>query len=173
MTQIDLPNGKGLNYQGFIFFWVTADYMSNWHHSVFKADNWVWDNSEQYFMYLKCSCFEDEEGMEKCKKTPDPKKVKAIGRTIFEYDDDVWALLRDEAMFMANKPKYEQNPLLAKKLIETDGYRLVEASPVDKVWGIGLAEDDPRALKPDQWRGGNGLGLCLERVREYLIRTKS
>jgi ribA/ribD-fused uncharacterized protein len=164
MKTVYHPHGP---YEGFIFFWITADHMSNWHHSVFKADDWVWDNSEQYFMYLKCACFGDTAGMEKCKVTTNPKAVKAIGRAIPGYDDAHWKGLREEAMYQANLAKYGQNERLKKQLLATDGYHLVEASPVDDVWGIKLDEDDPRSLKPEQWLGTNLLGICLEKVRNH------
>jgi ribA/ribD-fused uncharacterized protein len=46
---------------------------------------------------------------------------------------------------------------------------LVEASPVDKIWGIGLAADHPDAANPERWPGLNLLGIALMQVRSILI----
>ena len=71
-------------------------------------------------------------------------------------------------MFQGNYAKFTQNPDLLKTLIDTIGTTLVEASPYDKVWGIGLAEDDPKALNRETWEGTNWLGEVLTDLRTYL-----
>jgi len=72
-------------------------------------------------------------------------------------------------VFAGNYARFSQNPDQRELLFATRGTTLVEASPHDRVWGIGLAADDPRALDRSQWLGLNLLGEALTRVREALL----
>ena len=58
-------------------------------------------------------------------------------------------------------------------LLSTGKRVLVETSPVDKVWGIGLAQDDDAATNPNLWKGENLLGFALMEVREQLLSKNS
>ena len=70
---------------------------------------------------------------------------------------------------MGNVEKFVQNPALKDFLINTQKRILVEASPVDKIWGIGWAADDEQAQTPEQWQGLNLLGFALMEVRQQLL----
>jgi hypothetical protein len=85
------------------------------------------------------------------------------------FDEPVWVLFRESIVFAGNYARFSQNPEQRELLFSTRGTTLVEASPHDRVWGIGLSVDDPRALDRSQWLGLNLLGETLTRVREVLL----
>jgi ribA/ribD-fused uncharacterized protein len=160
-----------------VLFW--GEWPSNWYRAEFDAEVLIngkketkhFYNSEQYFMYMKAIIFGDYEIAEKILATKDPKKAKELGRIVRNYDDKVWNDMRYKVMVDANKAKYSQNEDL-KKLITSDEFKgkgFVEASPVDKVWGIGLGEKDPLADDEKNWKGQNLLGKSLDEVREWLL----
>jgi len=67
-----------------------------------------------------------------------------------------------------NRAKFNQHPDLRHFLLGTGGRILVEASPADAVWGIGMSVDDPDARRPSRWKGANRLGFALMQVRSEL-----
>lgn len=106
--------------------------------------------------------------IERILANPDPAAAKAFGRKINHFDQSVWLQHRFELVVQGNLAKFSQHPDLNAFLRLSADQVLVEASPVDQIWGIGLAEDDPRAANPAEWRGLNLLGFALMRVREQL-----
>ena len=163
-----------------VLFW--GEWPSNWYRAEFDAEMMVngekktlhFFNSEQYFMYVKAVVFGDYETADKILKTKDPKKAKALGREVKGYDDKVWNEMRYKVMVDANKAKYSQNEEL-KKLITSEEFKgkgYVEASPLDRVWGVGLSENDPLADDDGYWKGQNLLGRALDEVREWLLNDK-
>ena len=163
-----------------VLFW--GEWPSNWYRAEFDAEVLIggkketkhFYNSEQYFMYMKAIIFGDYEIAEKILATKDPKKAKELGRIVRNYDDKVWNDMRYKIMVDANKAKYSQNEDL-KKLITSDEFKgkgFVEASPVDKVWGIRLGENDPLADDEKNWKGQNLLGKALDEVREWLLKQE-
>src|SRR5690348_6275338 len=90
-----------------------------------------------------------------------PREAKALGRRIRSFDEGRWAERRFEIVAAGSYAKFSQNPELCAFLVATHERVLVEASPKDTVWGIGLAENDPRAHAPETWRGLNLLGFAL------------
>jgi ribA/ribD-fused uncharacterized protein len=84
------------------------------------------------------------------------------------FDADRWDAARWEIVVRGNLAKFRQNPELGAFLANTGDRVLVEASPVDRIWGIGLAEDDARAQDPERWRGINLLGFALMEARARL-----
>lgn len=119
-------------------------------------------------MYSKALIFGDLRSAEEILKAQSPADQKALGREVSGFDESRWALLREAIAFWGNYEKFLQNPELADALLATGNAVLAEASPSDRVWGIGLAEDDPKALNQSYWRGQNLLGTTLVRVREAL-----
>jgi len=163
-----------------VLFW--GEWPSNWYKTEFEAevmingkkDNKTFYNSEQYFMFIKAVVFGDYETANKILATKDPKKAKQLGREVKNYDDEVWSRMRYKVMVDANKAKYGQNEEL-KKLILSDelkGKGFCEASPIDRVWGVGLGENDPLADDEAYWKGQNLLGKALDETREWLLNQK-
>jgi ribA/ribD-fused uncharacterized protein len=161
-----------------VLFW--GEWPSNWYPAGFdvkvldkgETKTLHFFNSEQYFMWVKAKTFNDQETADKILKTKDPKKAKALGREVKNYDDEVWSRMRYKVMVDANKLKYSQNKDL-KELITSDKFKgkgYIEASPVDGVWGVKLGENDPDADDETKWKGQNLLGKALDETREWLLK---
>ena len=97
-----------------------------------------------------------------------PRVYKQLGRTVRGYNEKVWKERREEIVKTGNLNKFGQNSKLRRFLLETDDFVLVEASPYDRIWGIGMYADDPYARDPRRWKGQNLLGFALMDVRETL-----
>lgn len=151
-----------------VLFWQNDSIYSNWYPAQFEYDNCVFENSEACFMYLKALCFKDQKIAKEILESQDPREVKFLGRKIRNFDEKKWEQDRERAMYMACLSKFIQNPEFAKALDETGDKIIVEASPLDKIWGIGLAPDDTKALDKSNWQGLNLLGEVLMKVRTTL-----
>ena len=152
----------------YTFFWQNRTPFSNWYPSIFTHNGIKFSRGEQYMMYRKAILFGDTNIAHAILLTGNPKEQKDLGRMVANYDDDTWAAQRVDIMVEGLYEKFNQNPKLREALLSTGDTILVEASPVDKIWGIGLAEDHPDATNPDKWRGQNLLGITLMRVRDKL-----
>lgn len=119
-------------------------------------------------MAAKARLFQDTQAELQVLAEQDPRRVKALGRAVRGYEETVWCQHREKVMFAACLAKFQQNPELARELLATGHLHLVEASPYDRIWGIGLGADDPRVHDPRQWQGLNLLGNALMRVRTEL-----
>ena len=154
----------------YTFFWGGP--FSQWKFSPFTTISGKYFNcAEQYMMYQKAVYFEDLEIAEEILTRTRPKDQKALGRKVKGFVQEEWEKVARDIVFNGNWLKYTNinNFELKKALLETAGTILVEASPYDKIWGIGLAADDPRALNRDTWLGKNWLGETLTRVRDKLL----
>ncbi len=80
----------------------------------------------------------------------------------------MWRKHREAIVLVGSRAKYQQNPTLLAALLATSGTTLVEASPFDRVWGIGLGVNNPKALDRKNWRGQNLLGQILTTLRDEL-----
>ncbi|XP_052257913.1 uncharacterized protein LOC127862699 [Dreissena polymorpha] len=120
-------------------------------------------------MYMKAVLFGDDRIADKIMKTSDPKKIKALGKKVSNFHEPTWRAHCLDVVKTANLAKFSQNEKLKKKLFNTYPKILVEASPYDKIWGIGLAEDEPEAFDKIKWKGHNLLGYVLTEVRDQLV----
>jgi ribA/ribD-fused uncharacterized protein len=158
----------------FAYFWghqpskngVTASCFSQWYDASFVIDGQRYATAEHFMMAEKAALFEDQETRSKVLQAESPGAAKALGRQVRGFDETVWLENRFSIVTRANEAKFSQNPELQKFLQQTGACVLVEASPVDKVWGIGLAQDDVRASDPNLWLGLNLLGFALMQVRD-------
>lgn len=148
----------------FTFFW--GGIFSQWYPSRFMIKEVIYNCAEQYMMAQKAILFDDREAWEKIMDSNHPRDQKAIGRTIKDFDKDKWEAVCKQYVYDANYAKFTQNNKLYDGLMDTLATTLVEASPEDKIWGIGLAENDPRCLDRATWQGTNWLGEIITKVRE-------
>lgn len=155
-------------FSDFVFFWNEEDIYSNFYPSNFIYQEKVFSSSEQAFMYLKAKAFEDFNIAEQILNTKEPMLCKGLGRSIKNYNEYTWSKIREEKMFEVCYAKFSQNESLKQKLLLTKDKILVEASPYDKIWGVGLSEDNPKILLDSNWEGLNLLGKVLMKVRSSL-----
>jgi ribA/ribD-fused uncharacterized protein len=156
-----------------IFFWKHDSIYSNFYqpcHIIIctPTKTLEFKNSEALFMYLKAIMFDDEYMSQCIYDDQRPFAAKACGKRVFGFSNEAWAYSREEAMYLACWEKFSQNENLAVELLNTGELTLVEASPIDFVWGVGLAPDDPKVLDKANWKGLNLLGEVLMRVRTDL-----
>ena len=161
----------------FLFFWghrvaatgeVTKSCLSQWFVAPFEEGGVRYPTAEHFMMARKAELFGDVAARDRILATEDPGRAKALGRKVAGFQDDVWTAHRDEIVASGNFLKFSQNPRLARFLVGTGDSVLVEASPLDAIWGIGLSADSPDAGSPARWRGLNRLGFALMEVRSRL-----
>lgn len=161
----------------YLFFWghrpskdgtITKTCFSQWWESTFEVDGIIYNTAEHWMMAQKAKLFGDEEVFEKILKAKSPAEAKKLGRLIRNFDEAIWLSEREKVVVKGNFHKFSQNKELRKFLLQTDKRILVEASPVDTIWGVGLAADDPAIVHPEKWQGLNLLGFALMEVRDKL-----
>ena len=121
----------------------------------------------------KAALFEDTALRSQILAAETPDLAKRLGRQVAAFDDAMWTEHRFDIVVAANMGKFSGNGPLRRFLLSTGDQVLVEASPVDPVWGIGLAANDPDARLPHRWMGLNLLGFALMEVRERLRTPKN
>ncbi|HWN70988.1 MAG TPA: NADAR family protein [Haliangium sp.] len=160
-----------------VFFWghqprkdgeIGPSCLSQWYPARFSLDGQTYATAEHWMMAEKARLFEDHETRQRILAAATPAEAKDLGRAVRGFENEAWDRARHEIVFRGNLAKFTQNPEPWRFLLGTVGQVLVEASPVDRIWGIGLAQDDPRAADPTQWRGLNLLGFVLMAVRDAL-----
>lgn len=161
----------------FLFFWGhtgQADEMigkyclSQWYPSPFMVDNTTYKTAEHWMMAQKALLFGDHAAFEKIIRCNKPGEAKALGREVLHFDEGIWQAQRFKIVKTGNFHKFSQDAALSDYLLCTDGRVLVEASPVDPIWGIGLAQESRDAGNVYAWRGLNLLGFALMEVRDLL-----
>ena len=159
----------------YVFFY--KDWLSNYQRTNFTVEwngtSYTFSSTEKGFMYIKAITFGDSVTASKIMKTDDPNQCRKLGRQVKGYKDNVWEKVRYDVFYKLNWAKYTQDKELQKKLLDPkfDNKIFVEASPIDKIWGIGYAEDNPNIeLAKDYW-GKNYLGRILTNIRKRLKAT--
>jgi ribA/ribD-fused uncharacterized protein len=145
--------------------------LSRWWPSPFVIDGVEYFHSEGFMMAGKGRLFGDASSLARILQEQNPAVAKHLGQQVSNFDEGIWVSRRYELVIEGNAAKFSQAPLLASYLGSTAPKVLVEASPRDVIWGIGLAGSDPNAQIPSEWRGANLLGFALVEVREQLMRT--
>ena len=149
-----------------IFFWGSE--LSNWYVCVFKYKGHEFRNSEQAFMWEKAMHFNDITIANEILKEPNPRRNKELGRKVRNFNGEEWAKVSLKYMIDINYVKWSSNDKLKKLLLSTDNKILVEASPYDTIWGIGIHWDDDDVLDEKKWKGTNWLGKSLMEVRNKI-----
>lgn len=150
------------------FFSTRHSFLSQWHPCEFEIDGTKYNCAEQYMMHQKAELMGDCDTAAKIMTLDDPTKIKQHGREVKNFDNDLWEKNCQKIVEKGNMEKFSQNKNLREKLISTYPKILAESCPGDKIWGIGLSEDDERAWDESTWQGQNLLGKILVRVRDYL-----
>ena len=160
----------------FLFFWgrkrgdsreVGPFAFSQWHKSPFEVGGVVYHTAEHWMMAEKARLFEDPKAEAKILKYLQPRDAQNMGREIRNFNQEVWDAHKFEIVRQGSIHKFEQNDLLRGYLLGTGDRVLVESSPVDEVWGIGLKDSDPKARDPLTWKGTNLLGFALTEARAF------
>ncbi|MEV4441443.1 NADAR family protein [Streptomyces sp. NPDC049577] len=164
----------------YVFFWghrprrdggVGSGCFSQWWPSPFTVDGVGYATAEHWMMAGKARLFGDAEAEARVLAAGHPKEAKDAGRSVRGFDEEEWARHRFELVVEGSVHKFGQHPELGAYLLGTGDRVLVEASPLDRVWGIGLAADDERAGDPARWRGLNLLGFALMEARQRLAAS--
>ncbi len=161
----------------FRFFWQppldpeappSLELFSQWAETPFDKGGVRYPTAEHWMMAEKARLFGDDATREKIIAAAHPRTTRSLGRTVTPFDEDTWRANRVEIVTAGNREKFGQNTTLRALLLDTGDDVLVEASPSDRIWGVGLREGDARARDPRHWRGTNLLGFALMDVREWL-----
>jgi len=173
----EIKNGNPVD---FVLFWghtpskngeITKTCLSQWFEISFMVDGVKYLSAEHWMMAEKAKTFGDLEILPEILLAENPKIVKDLGRKIKNFDENIWDKFKYESVKNGNFHKFNQNAELKKYLLSTENKVLVEASPYDKVWGIGLEKENPNSLKPQNWNGENLLGFALMEVRNELLKS--
>lgn len=174
IDNIDLENG-------FLFFWghqpskdgiLTKTCLSQWWKSSFMLDGITYQTAEHWMMAEKARLFKDQEILQKILMVDSPAAAKKLGRKVKNFNPDTWNQRRFEIVVEGNYHKFSQNNDLKEFLIQTGNRIIVEASPVDAIWGIGIATDHKEISNPAKWRGLNLLGFALMEVRDKILNLE-
>ena len=155
----------------YTFFWQDVSPFSQWHKVGFKVDGVFFKTAEYYMMYKKAMLFCDANIAEQVLKAKHSKDAKDLGRKVKGFIREDWEENCKRFVYEGNHAKFTQNPHLLKQLMDTDGTLLVEASPYDAIWGIGMDEETARNTPESKWRGTNWLGEILTKLREDLKKS--
>ncbi|RYZ28700.1 MAG: NADAR family protein, partial [Sphingobacteriales bacterium] len=147
--------------------------LSQWWDAPFKADSKQYPTAEHYMMAQKARLFGDEDAYAKTLLAKKPAEVKEIGRTVRNFEPGIWDANKYRIVVEGNYHKFNADKAIRDYLLATKQRVLVEASPVDKIWGIGLAADDERVHNPSAWQGENLLGYALMEVRDLLLKEQA
>lgn len=158
----DLTNNR-------IFFWGSL--FSQWSKSIIKDTNCgvTFNTAEQGMMYYKATTFNDSVIADKILKTSNPREQKELGRQVKNYDDSVWKEKRFEIVTQINYWKFSQNRELKSFIISLKDWDFVEASPDDRIWGVGMSVDDEKIFDSSKWQGQNLLGKAIKQAQIRII----
>ncbi|GAB2838079.1 NADAR family protein [Actinocorallia aurea] len=177
-SPLDLPSLRRLEAEGarlrYVYFWghtpnASGNHVfSQWWQGAFELDGVRYPSAEHAMMAGKARLFGDDAALAKVMAAGHPRDAKSAGREVRGFDEDVWAEHRFDLVTRVSAAKFGATPELRAHLLGTGTRVLVEASPLDRIWGIGLAADAPDASAPARWRGLNLLGFALMRARDLL-----
>ncbi|GGG55902.1 NADAR family protein [Hymenobacter glacieicola] len=172
-----LAHGQRVKY---LFFWgnqparngeVTKSCLSQWWLADFVVHGLTYRSAEQWMMAEKARLFNDVATLARILAVQSPAEAKKLGREVHGFDPLIWEAQKYAIVKTGNQHKFSQNTDLRAFLLATNDRVLVEASPVDPIWGIGLAADAPHVENPEQWQGENLLGFALMEVRDKLTSS--
>jgi ribA/ribD-fused uncharacterized protein len=152
--------------------------LSQW-FGGYKSQNsdFIWNGvtyncTEQFMMAEKARVFEDLDTLSEILEEKDPRKQKALGRKVKNFDHLAWDLEKFRVVVTGNVLKFSQNRELERFLFKTLDHTIVEASPWDNIWGVGTGPEDETTFDPGRWQGQNLLGKALMETRGILSYRK-
>jgi ribA/ribD-fused uncharacterized protein len=152
--------------EGYELFY--GGWCSQWAPTPFVLEGARFATAEHYMMASKARLFGDDVALGAIMTLRDPALVKSIGRTVRGFETRRWAAVRYDVVLEGNRAKFAQHRKAREYLLSTGNKVIVEASPTDRIWGVGLDEEDPRCHDPRQWKGENLLGFAIMQVRHEL-----
>ena len=174
-----IATGRTFDY---LYFWghrpsptgeITASCLSQWYAAGFEYAGRYFATAEHWMMWHKALTAGDAACAERIFADPDPRVAKSIGRKVKGYDDAAWGAVKYDHVVKGNVLKFGSDPRLKAFLLGTGDAVLVEASPLDPQWGIGMAPNEARRVDdPGKWRGTNYLGYALMEARDALGEGK-
>ena len=179
ITDIDtllavIQGGKPVEY---LFFWghhqrkdgrISKSCLSNWYPAAFTVEGVHYATTEHYMMAHKAKLFRDTTSYHNILAVKTPKEAKTLGRNVQGFHEATWNEHRVDIVVTGNLAKFSQHAPLKQYLLSTGEKVLVEASPYDRIWGIGMSADAPNITEPETWQGLNLLGFALMEVRHRL-----
>jgi ribA/ribD-fused uncharacterized protein len=147
---------------------VDKSCFSQWFPATFVLDGTPYLTAEHYMMAQKARLFNDQQNLDAILQCATPVEAKKLGRQVLHFDHTLWNAHCFDYVVQGNIGKFAQNPALKMFLLNTKERVLVEASPRDRIWGIGMGSNNPNACNPEQWRGKNQLGFALMAARDVL-----
>ncbi|MCA6362810.1 MAG: NADAR family protein [Bacteroidetes bacterium] len=168
----EIHKGKLFEY---FYFWghkihtpLTETCFSQWYPAPFVHEGLTYPTAEHWMMAGKARTFDDAEILQRMFETGSPAEAKKLGREIKNFDPDTWDKVKYELVKEGNVLKFSQHADMKAYLLQTGSKVIVEASPMDAIWGIGLGRENPKAKNPFTWRGENLLGFALMEVRDEM-----
>ncbi|MFB6454953.1 NADAR family protein [Chitinophaga sp. Hz27] len=163
----------------YLFFWghtpaangqLGKECFSQWYEAPFTADGHRYLTAEHWMMAQKALLFNDQPIFQQVLACKTPGEAKKLGRKVRNFDEHTWNQHRCDIVRNGNVYKFGQHDNLKTYLLNTGNRILVEASPLDKIWGIGMGKDNPNATQPASWKGLNLLGFALMEARDILSK---
>ena len=177
-----VDEGRPLKY---VTFWQADpgeenNIFSQWYQgNPFYVNGRKYDTAEQYMMSEKALLFHALDSYAQIMNEPNPAKCKKLGRDVKGFKDAVWADAFREIIFHGNLGKMQSDISFVNALLETEDAVLIEASPLDDIYGAGLSKqnllnaDGSLKVHPYQWhkkdstkQAENHLGFVLMGVRD-------
>ncbi|GAA0727044.1 NADAR domain-containing protein [Aquimarina litoralis] len=172
--QEQFNKGKSLKY---LFFWghtpnkdgsIGKSCFSQWWNNAFEVEEVRYKTAEHWMMAKKAILFNDETMLQKIIDCNHPMEAKQFGRKVKNFDPEIWNQHKYEIVKEGNFHKFSQNEEMKQFLLDTKNRIIIEASPRDRIWGIGMGQANEKAQNPNLWRGQNLLGFALMEVRDEL-----
>ena len=179
MEQLLAAEAEGVRLK-FLPFWghtppadgtIGAHVLSQWFPCPFEHNGVVYPTAEHFMMAAKARLFGDDGRLDLILHSPTAAEAKHHGREVVHFDADVWARECVGIVREGSIAKFGSTPELRAYLVGTGRRILVEASPRDRIWGVGMGRDNPAVERPSQWRGTNLLGFALMQARAALAHA--
>lgn len=135
------------------------------------CENGKYSTTEKYMMKAKAALFNDNVIFNLMDKSNSPKTDRQLGRKVKNFNEEIWNKYNRDIVCVANYLKFTQCGELRELLLNTGDRMLIEGSPIDKIWGVGMKFDHKDIGNKQKWKGTNYLGQCLEFVREIIKKT--